>query len=340
MVNNISNNLKLMIFLIIAIFVIILSVGIGSVQVPFLQTVNIIIENLMGRSFMEVNETYSAIIWKIRLPRVMLAFICGAGLSVSGVVMQSVLKNSLASSYTLGVSAGSAVGASFVILFKTSIFGIFTMQIFGSFFGLLTILLAMILANKIDRNLNDNTIILTGMAFSLFANAVLSIFMSFAKESLQTLVYWQMGSFSSRDSVYIFVLYPFIIFISFLIFLKYREMDILTFGDEHASITGVEVVKTKWYLIILSALATGFTISVCGIIGFVDLFIPHICRNIFGSSHKYIIPSSLIVGGIFMVICDLISRTLVVNMEIPVGTITSIIGAPFFVYLYLKNRQN
>lgn len=335
-----TNNFKLLVSIILTILVLLLSIGVGSVYVPPLQIIDIIGINLFGQSFSPTSEIYSAIIWKIRLPRVMLAFICGAGLSVSGVVMQSILKNSLASSYTLGVSAGSAVGASIVILFKISIFGIFTLQVFGSVFGLLTIILAMVLANKIDKTMNDNIIILMGMAFSLFANAILSIFMAFAGESLQTLVFWQMGSFSSKDVSYTIVLYPLIFLVSFFIFLKSQEMDILTFGDEHANITGVDVVKTKWYLIILSSISTGFVISVCGIIGFVDLFIPHVCRNIFGANHKYLIPSSFIIGGTFMVICDLISRIILDNMEIPVGTVTAIIGAPFFVHLYLVNSKN
>lgn len=331
---------KLGIILLISFIILVLSMGIGSVFIPPLEILNILFYKIFKYSFLnEISETFLSILWQIRFPRVLLAFICGAGLAISGVIMQSILKNPLASSYTLGVSSGAALGASIAILFKVSIFGIFTLQAFGFIFGLITVFFAICISSKIDRSMQNNAIILTGMAFSLFTNAMLSILLSFAKENLQNLIFWQMGSFSMKDIRYLFILYPAVFIIFILSLTKYREMDIMTFGDEQASISGIEVKKIKIFLISISAIITGLIVSVVGVIGFIDLFTPHVARKIFGSNHKYVLPSSLILGGSFMVLCDLIARTIVSPIELPIGAITSAIGAPFFIYLYFNKRE-
>lgn len=334
-----KNIFKIGICLILTVIIFILAMGIGSVFIPPLHTVNILFYKIFNFNFLEINETFLSILWKIRFPRVLLAFICGAGLSLSGAIIQSILKNPLASSYTLGVSSGAALGASFCILFNLYLFGIFSMQIFGFIFGIITVFLALSIAVKMDKTMQNNAIILTGMAFSLFANAMLSIIMTFADEKLQNLIFWQMGSFAMKNSIYLFILYPTILIIFILVFFKHREMDILTFGDEQASISGVEVKKIKLFLLFMACLITGFIVSVVGVIGFIDLFTPHIARKIFGAKHKYVLFMSLILGGTFMILCDLVARTIVAPIELPVGAITSTIGAPFFIYLYLDKRK-
>ncbi|WP_250277161.1 FecCD family ABC transporter permease [[Clostridium] colinum] len=334
-----KNIFKVVLCLIISGIVLILAMGIGSVFIPPIHSINILLYKIFNFNFIDIDETFLAILWKIRFPRVLLAFICGAGLSLSGTIIQSLLKNSLASSYTLGVSSGAALGASICILFKIYIFGIFSMQIFGFIFGIITVFMAITIATKMDKTMQNNAIILTGMAFSLFANAMLSIMMTFAKEDLQSLIFWQMGSFSMKDNIYLFVLYPAIFIVFILVFFKHREMDILTFGDEQASISGVEVKKLKLFLLAMSSLLTGFIVSIVGVIGFIDLFTPHITRKIFGAKHKYVLFMSLILGGTFMVLCDLIARTIASPIELPVGAITSAIGAPFFIYLYFDKKR-
>ena len=334
-----KNISKIILCLILSSIIFILAMGIGSVFIPPIQTINILLYKIFNFNFIEINETFLSILWKIRFPRVLLAFICGAGLSLSGTIIQSVLKNSLASSYTLGVSSGSALGASFCMLFKIYIFGIFSIQIFGFIFGIITVFIAISIATKMDTTMQNNAIILTGMAFSLFTNAILSIIMTFAKEDLQNLIFWQMGSFSMKNNIYLLILYPTVLIIFLLVFIKYREMDILTFGDEQATIIGVDIKKIKLFLLSMASLLTGFIVSIVGIIGFIDLFTPHITRKIFGASHKYVLFMSLILGGTFMVLCDLVARTIIPPIELPVGAITSAIGAPFFIYLYFDKRK-
>lgn len=335
-----KNRLKILIISTISIIILILAMGVGSVVISPIETVSVILNKIFGYQLIEVKDTITSILWSVRFPRVLLAFVCGSALALSGSIMQSVLKNNLASSYTLGVSSGAGLGASIAILLNITIFGIFTLQIFGFLFGMATVWLTIMIATKIDKGMKDNSIILTGVALSLFANAMLSIMLAFADEDLQSLIFWQMGSFASKDAVYLYILYPIVLIILLMLLFKHREMDIMTFGDEQATSSGVDVKRTKWYLLFLSSILTGFIVSIAGIIGFVDLFTPHVSRKIFGASHKYVLLASAVMGGSFMVLCDLIARSIVAPRELPVGAITSAIGAPFFIYLYFTKRKS
>lgn len=320
--------------------VLILAAGIGSVPVAPADTANVILNKLFGIPLSsEIDEITRSILLKIRIPRALLAFISGSGLAVSGVIMQSVLRNPLASSYTLGVSSGAALGASTAILLGISVFGQFTLPFFGLTAGLLTVFLALGLASKIDRNFQNNSIILTGMAFSLFANAMITIAMSFSKDQLQRIVFWQMGSFAMKSPQDFLLLLP-VILPGFVIAIRYaREMDVMTLGDEQAQVSGVESKKMKWMLLSVSAVMTGAIVSVAGVIGFIDLFIPHAMRKLFGARHRYLIVASALSGGAFMTLCDLVARTAFAPYELPVGAITSAVGAPFFIFLYFSKRK-
>ncbi len=329
----------IILMLIASLIVFAVAVGLGSVPIPPQVVISIITEKYLGFAFVEdVSEVTKSIVLNVRLSRVTLAYLSGMGLAVSGVLMQSVLRNPLASSITLGVSSGASLGASIAILLNISIFGIFTLPTFGLVFGLLTVFLALGIASKIDKNFQNNSIILMGTAFSLFGNAIITILMSLAKDNLQTLIYWQMGSFAMRDKAYIGVLTPFITLGIIASMYFANQLDILSLGDEQAQTTGVNAKNLKWFALSLGAILTGAIISIVGIIGFVDLFTPHVARKFFGASHKYVIPVSAILGGTFMVLCDLLARIVAQPLEIPVGAITAMIGAPFFIYLYYSKR--
>ena len=282
-----------------------------------------------------------SIIWKLRLPRTLLAFLVGGAVAVSGTVMQSVLKNPLASSYTLGVSSGASLGAAIIIVtgFSIPFLGLFTLPVVGLLYVLKSVFAAVKLAAYFDKNLEFFNLILVGMVFSLFVNAILTLITAIARDHLAQLTFWQMGSFSLKDWSSVLILFP-IIFIGVLIIQNYsKELDIMTFGEEQAFTMGVDVHKIKWILLGLSAALTGSAISFVGVIGFIDLIAPHVVRKIFGSSHKTVIPMSVIFGGSFMVICDLISRTIISPSELPVGAITALVGAPFFAYVYFSKRK-
>lgn len=323
----------------ISIAVLVVASGIGSVYIPAVDCVNILLDKLFNISFKEISDTQTAILWNVRIPRTILAYICGAGLAVSGTVMQSVLRNPLASSYTLGVSSGAALGAGIVIFWEVSFLGIFTLTAFGLTAGILTVVLALLISAKLDKSMNNNTIILLGMAFSLFANALLTLMSGLSKDKYQQLIYWQMGSLASKGDDYFVILIPIVGICIVLAIVFARHLDIMTLGDEQARVSGVNIKSMKWFLMCIAASLTGAVVSVVGVIGFLDIFTPHAARKFFGSSHKYLIPASAMMGGSFLVICDLVARTIIAPSQLPVGAITGVLGAPFFIYLYFGGKK-
>jgi len=289
----------------------------------------------------EMARTTPGLIWNIRLPRVLLSFMVGAALAVSGSVMQSVLKNPLASSYTIGVSAGAGLGAVLIIVLGVSstFLGMFLLPTVAITFGMGTIFLSIWFASKIDHNLNNHSIVLIGMIVSIFINALMMTVAAMNPLHAQQIARWQLGSFSMRGWPVVGIVFV-VSLVLILCLIRYvKEMDVLTFGDEQAAAVGIEVRKTKRRLIALSAMLTGVSVAFVGIVGFVDLIAPHVVRRFFGSSHKYVIPLSALFGGIFMLLADLIARTIAVPAEVPVGTVTALIGTPFFAYIFLKNAS-
>jgi iron complex transport system permease protein len=315
--------------------------SIGSMQISSQEILVILGHKLFSLTLPESIEPITvSVFWNIRFPRVLATFLVGAALGVTGTVMQSVLRNPLASSYTLGVSSGASLGVAILVVFGINIpiIGSFSLPLVGFIFGLGTVFIAITSASKLDRNLQNQTIILVGMVLSLFVSSLLTIIIAFSKEHLQQLIFWQMGSFSAISWFNVFVL--FVIIIPGILFLiSYgQEMDIMTFGEEQALSIGIELKKVKLILIAVSALLTGTAVSFVGIIGFIDLIAPHVVRKIFGTGHKIVIPLSALFGGAFMTIADLISRTVVSPSELPVGAVTALIGAPFFAYVFFYRK--
>ena len=275
------------------------------------------------------------------MPRVLLAFLVGGCLATSGAVVQSILKNQLASPYTLGVSSGASLGAGLVIITGITIpvIGSFTLPFVGFIFGLFTVYLVILFSSKIDKTMSNNTIILAGMVFSLFVNALLTTLTAMFSEDLKRIALWQMGSFAMKGWTYVGLIIPFCLVGMIGTLMYTKEMDILTFGEEQAQSVGVDTSKVKTKLFIFSAVLTGGAVSLSGTIGFVDLIAPHVVRKIFGSNHKYVIPMSFVFGGCLMVVTDLIARSIFAPTELPVGAVTALIGAPFFAYVYFKKAS-
>lgn len=330
-------------FLTIPIVFLVICIGtsIGSSNINLFDIFSIIGNKLVNIPLRKnITGQEIAIIWELRFPRVLLAFMVGGALAVSGAVVQSVLKNQLASPYTLGISSGSGLGAAFVIIFGISVPLIqeFTLPIVGFLFGLFTVIIVIAFAKKVDRFLSNNTIILAGMVFSLFLNAILTTIGSMHGDSLKAISLWQMGSFSVKGWSYVKVFIPFLLIGIIGISLYTKEMDILTFGENNAKAVGVDTDKIKTRLFLFIAILTGSAISLSGIIGFVDLIAPHVVRKVFGAKHSLVVPMSFIFGGVLMVVTDLISRTIISPSELPVGAITALIGSPFFAYIYFKKK--
>ncbi|MCL2354108.1 MAG: iron ABC transporter permease [Defluviitaleaceae bacterium] len=333
------NKKKIIISIVAVLAVLCLALSIGSVFVHPLDILRIITHNIFGTETEGITRGQMAIIWSNRLPRVVLAFIAGAMLSLSGAIMQSVLRNPLASSFTLGVSSGASLGAAMVLFLGITLLPVFTIPLLGFGFAMGTMLLVMALATKLDKTFQNNTIILIGMMISLFINAIVTLLMILNHESLQSLIFWQLGSFSNRGWLQVSILGIVLVVGALATFIHHREMDVMTFGEGTAKTIGVNAKATKITLLIIATAMTGSAIAFVGIIGFVDLVTPHIVRRLFGSRHKHIILFSVLFGGMFMVVADTISRSIAPPTELPIGVITALVGGPFFGYLYFKRRK-
>ena len=326
----------------LAVAALVCGIMIGSVYVAPDQLWGIIANKLVGTPLPDgINPSFPTMVLNIRLPRVLMAFLAGAALSMCGTVMQSVLQNPLASPFGLGISAGAGLGAALVIVtgFSVGILGTFFMPLVSLTFSVGTVVLVILFASRLDRNMSNTTIILIGMVLSLFLNAIMSTLSALSPTYSQRISLWQLGSFSSQTWSNVLVLL-FATVLCLIFFLRHgREMDVMTFGEERALSLGVELKHTKRLLIGAVAVLTGIAVSFVGIIGFVDLIAPHVTRRIFGAAHRRVLPASALFGGTFMVLCDLAARTLWAPREIPIGSITALLGAPFFIYIYFCKHK-
>ena len=321
--------------------VIILCAGtsLGSSGIALSDTVRALLEKIF-RLPLETDARILTIVWNLRFPRTLLAFIVGGALAVSGGVFQSVLKNPLASPYIIGVSSGAALGAGLVMLtgFALPLLRSFTLPFAGFVFGLLTVFFVIAFSSRLDRSMSNNTVILFGMVFSLFVNAILTTLIALYREETRNLLHWQMGTFAMKGWSYSLLMLPFLAAGCAVIIRYAKEMDILSFGEEEANTMGVDAVRVRRVLLASSAALTGAAVSLCGAIGFIDLIAPHLARKIAGSRHCYSLPMAFIVGGSLLVAADLIARTVVSPSELPVGAVTALVGAPFFAWVYFRKK--
>ncbi len=325
----------------ITVLILMLAIGIGSVRIGSKDMLDILSHKLFDTTLSDSTDpNFVGILWQVRLPRVLMAFLVGAALSISGVVMQSVLRNPLASSFTLGVSSGASLGAALVLLFGFGSMGrTIGFPLAGFISGVLTVFIVLAIAKKLDRGMDNTTIILIGLVISQFFSGILALIMSLARETMEQLVRWQMGSFSGLGWRELTVVLISLLIGAVCLFRYHRELDVLTFGEKQALNLGVNVQFVKPFVLVITALLTGASISLTGVIGFVDLIAPHLTRKIFGTSQRIVMPMSMLLGGSLMVLADLFARTILAPRELPVGAVTAIIGAPFFAYVYFRRRK-
>jgi iron complex transport system permease protein len=337
-----SNGKRIVVGAIISLLIIIAGSSLGSSAISLGDTVLIIAHKVFRLPLApDIDPKNVLIVWLLRLPRVLLAFLVGGCLSMSGAVCQSILRNPLASPYILGVSSGASLGAGIIIISGIALpfLSAFSLPLTGFAFGLATVFLVAAFSSRIDRSMSNNTIILCGMVFSLFLGALLTTLSAVFSDDLRRIALWQMGSFAMRGWTYIGLLLPFFAIGTAGIFCFTKEMDILSFGDDQAKSSGVETGALRKKLLALCAVLTGAAVALCGVIGFVDLIAPHAARRICGSRHRHLIPMSFILGGSLMVLTDLVARTVISPSELPVGAITALIGAPFFAWVYFRRQR-
>lgn len=319
------------------VFVVALSVGIGDLPIPLASTF-LAISNKLGWTTAELNRIHEAVIWDYRLSRALVAAFCGAGLAISGAIMQSLLRNPLAEPYVLGISAGASTGAVGIVILG---FGSGAVSLSaGAFAGAFAAFLFVALLSNGTRGGADRTI-LAGVAASQLFNAATSYIVTTAGNAQQArdVMFWLLGSFGGVRWPE-FMLVSVVVGLGLIVCLAYsRILDAFAFGDEAAAALGVNVGRARLALFCLTALLTATIVSMVGSIGFVGLVIPHAARFLVGPLHIRLLPACAIGGAIFMVLADITSRVLVPQQVLPIGVVTALVGVPVFsIILYRFQR--
>lgn len=327
----------LMIFLLITI--IIFSLFYGAVKVPISEIIKILLNKIGFTDFEIIKKSYISIVYYVRFPRVMTAVIVGGALAVCGCTMQSLLKNPIADSGIIGISSGASLGAVISIALGLSSKYIFAMPIFSIFFSLL--ISAVVYRLSTLRRKSDNLLlILSGIAISSFVGAVSSMILTNLMESqIKEYIFWSIGSLSGRRwEHFLFGIVP-VLVLSFILFYHGKELNILLLGDEEAKSLGINIKLMRKKILVIVAVLTAVSVCISGNIGFVGLVVPHILRKIIGADNRKLLKGSFLAGAFFLTLSDLISRIILAPSEISVGIITSLIGAPYFIYLIIKIRK-
>lgn len=335
---------KVYIALLITLFVVVLfSCSVGAADLSMVDAFKIIIQKLpfVGQILIEepITNTMVSIIWRIRMPRILLAGIVGAALAFSGTIYQGLFKNPMAESFVLGVSAGAALGGAIgMILGISRVMGIGGTGLMAFTGALLTTYLVYQLGRTGGR-VSMTSLLLAGMAINFMLSAAISLLMIFNRQRMDNIIMWTMGSFA--NSTWGKVVLAFITVIAGMLVTRFfaRDLNVLLMGEEEAKHLGIDVERTKKILLALSSFIAAMAVAVSGIIGFVGLIIPHAIRLVMGPDHRVLLPYSAVVGSIFLIIADTMARTLVSPLEIPVGIITALAGAPFFLYLLSRKKR-
>lgn len=312
-------------------------VGLGAVRVAPAE-----IAAALGRAIAgSPRDAADAVIVDIRLPRVILAALVGACLSLAGVLYQALFRNPLADPYILGVSSGAGLGAIIIIVTTTTATAWRYLGLpLGAFLGaLLTILLVVRLASWRGR-LDTASLLLAGVAISYTLAALTSFIMVLSRESMASVVFWMMGGLTSASWEYVAVIAPMLALGAIVPFTHARELNLMLLGDTRASELGVDVERFKRLVLAAGSLLTAAAVSVSGLIGFVGLMTPHAVRLVLGPDHRLLVPASVLGGATVMVLADLVARTVLAPVEIPVGIVTALAGGPFFVWLLVRGERS
>jgi len=338
--------LHLLIVLVALGIVFVLSLNLGYAHIPFSDILTILakqvplLNNLVDYS--GISTTAEVIIVQIRLPRVICGALVGAALATAGVTYQGIFRNPMADPYVIGASTGASVGSALVIVLGVgvSLLGVNTLQILA-FVGSLTTVLFVYSISRVGSRVPVTTLLLTGIAISLFLNAIVTYMKTIASDRLlHGLTFWLIGSLAPTENWdKVFAIIPFILVGVVVAYLYSRELNIMALGEDQAQHLGVEIEKVKRILLVSGALLTAAAVSISGLIGFVGLIIPHLTRVLIGPDHRVLLPTAAIVGAAFLMSCDALSRVVMGSGEAPVGIITALTGAPFFIYLLRRKRK-
>ncbi|HHV79590.1 MAG TPA: iron ABC transporter permease [Firmicutes bacterium] len=290
-------------------------------------------------------ELESRIVWQMRLPRVLLACMTGGGLSIAGAIFQALFRNPMADPYIIGASSGAALGAVLVILFSADIGaaggilrGVRLVPVAAFIGAIAAVMLSYALA-RVRNSVQLFTLLLSGVAVNAFFSAMVTMVIYFAGKRLHEMIAWMMmGGFGAASWTDTALLTPYIVIGALLAYSRSRDLNALSFGEEIAHVSGVDVRRVRLIVLAIASVLTAASVAAGGLIGFVGLVVPHLLRIAGGADHRYLIPASFFGGAAFLVIADTIGRTVIAPTELPVGLITALFGGPFFAWILRKAR--
>ena len=316
-----------------------LAVAVGVVRIPYLVTLRVIAAKLLPLGGEPAPGTFEAIIWSVRMPRVLTAGLAGFALAVCGAAMQGLFRNPLASPGITGVSSGASLGAAIAIFLGLQLKSPWFVPA-GGFAGALAAAAVVYLLSTQRGKTDPATLLLAGVAVSALASAVLSAIYQFSNDFvMREIVYWLMGNLSGRRWEHVVTIGPLVLAGGFGLMAFAAELNIMAAGEDDARAMGVSVERTKRWILALVAVVTGAAISVVGLIGFVGLIVPHTMRIIVGPDHRRLLPASGLLGASFLILCDVLARTLFAPVELQTGIVTAFFGVPFFLALLVRRRD-
>lgn len=314
-----------------------LNISFGQVAIPLKE----VFKSLLGSTASK--DTWEYIIFNFRLPKAITAILVGIGLSISGLLMQTLFRNPLAGPYVLGLSSGSSLGVALVILTSSFLgFGIYNIEFTIILASCLGSFLVMLLVLIISQRLRDTaTILIVGLMFSSFTSAIVSVLTYFSSaEQLQKFTFWSMGNLGNLSWQNIFILFIAVLLGLLLSLLSIKSLDALLLGENYAKSMGLNVKKSRYVIIIATSILAGSITAFAGPIAFVGLAVPHLAKLLFQTSnHKILFWSTILIGGILMLFCDMISQLPGLDFTLPINAITSIIGAPIVIWLLIRKKN-
>jgi iron complex transport system permease protein len=335
-----KNSLIIIIFLVLLIVTVMYNITVGAYDINYeevMQTIN----------NPKLNQISLQVLYEIRIPRIVMSILVGMALGISGAIMQTLFKNPLADPSIIGISSGATAGVAFTMLFMSSINAYITSHILNyflipmsAFVGAIITIYIIYKISTIYNTISTTVMLLAGIAINALFGSFVGVFTYLSNdEELRSFTFWTMGSLANADLITICILAPIVLLIFVFSINKKEELNLLLLGDHEASNMGVNVNSFKKQVIILVSLAVGFSVAFCGIIGFIGLIVPHLSRTLVGSNHKYLLQLSAILGAFVLLWADSIARVIMRPSELPIGIITSLIGAPFFLWLLIKNKK-
>lgn len=313
-----------------------IAAGIGVIPVPVKVIVQSIGQKLGFFGEVQIADYYMVTLWQLRIPRIVMSVLAGAALAVCGGVFQSIFRNPVCDPYILGISSGASLGAAVAFIFgwDAALFGI-------TFPALVTALLTLLVILGIARikgKHNTNTLLLIGIALNFLISALITLLVVMNQKEMHKIYFWTMGSLTHVSWIEIVWLIPVMAACVAVLFYYSKYLNIMQVGDETARTLGINTQRTTYIVLITSSLLISVVVSFCGSIGFIGLIMPQMARLIVGSNNRRLFTYSLFFGAFFLLVADTLARTIAAPAELPVGSITALAGAPYFIYLVLRNR--